>query len=108
MDSPESRQHEDEEATAAQPPDSGISLRDLPDLEPEEIERRLAKTRKELSNRRKILIKNLPPDTTNQVYMSVYGGEITGWSSFSLTPPQHFTHARTDSCFKPFNLHFTA
>ncbi|XP_031616086.2 ribonucleoprotein PTB-binding 2 [Oreochromis aureus] len=66
MDSPESRQHEDEEAAAAQPPDSGISLRDLPDLEPEEIERRLAKTRKELSNRRKILIKNLPPDTTNQ------------------------------------------
>ncbi|XP_013768852.1 LOW QUALITY PROTEIN: ribonucleoprotein PTB-binding 2 [Pundamilia nyererei] len=52
MDSPESRQHEDEEATAG--------------LEPEEIERRLAKTRKELSNRRKILIKNLPPDTTNQ------------------------------------------
>lgn len=95
MDSPESRQHEDEEATAAQPPDSGISLRDLPDLEPEEIERRLAKTRKELSNRRKILIKNLPPDTTNQVYMSVYGGEITGWSSFSLTPNILRTLART-------------
>ena len=67
MDSPESRQPEDEEAAAAQPSDSGISLRDLPDLEPEEIERRLAKTRQELSNRRKILIKNLPPDTTNQV-----------------------------------------
>ncbi|XP_032382829.1 ribonucleoprotein PTB-binding 2 [Etheostoma spectabile] len=68
MDSPESRQPEDEEAAAAttQPSDSEISLRDLPDLEPEEIERRLAKTRKELSNRRKILIKNLPPDTTNQ------------------------------------------
>ncbi|XP_035509483.1 ribonucleoprotein PTB-binding 2 [Morone saxatilis] len=67
MDSPESRQPEDEEAAAAaQPSDSGISLRDLPDLEPEEIERRLAKTRQELSNRRKILIKNLPPDTTNQ------------------------------------------
>uniref|UniRef100_H3DL73 Ribonucleoprotein, PTB-binding 2 n=1 Tax=Tetraodon nigroviridis TaxID=99883 RepID=H3DL73_TETNG len=66
MDSPESRPPEDEEAAAAQPSDSGISLRDLPDLEPEEIERRLAKTRQELSNRRKILIKNLPPDTTNQ------------------------------------------
>ncbi|KAM9383989.1 ribonucleoprotein PTB-binding 2 [Pholidichthys leucotaenia] len=64
MDSPESRQPEDEEA--AQTSESGISLRDLPDLEPEEIERRLAKTRQELSNRRKILIKNLPPDTTNQ------------------------------------------
>lgn len=97
MDSPESRQHEDEEAAAAQPPDSGISLRDLPDLEPEEIERRLAKTRKELSNRRKILIKNLPPDTTNQVYMSVYGGEteakITGWSSFSLSPPTFYARS---------------
>lgn len=71
MDSPESRQPEDEEAAAAaaagaQTSDSGISVRDLPDLEPEEIERRLAKTRQELSNRRKILIKNLPPDTTNQ------------------------------------------
>eukprot|EP00064_Thunnus_orientalis_P017428 superscaffoldBa00003699_g17510 len=66
MDSPESRQPEDEEAAAAQPSEPGISLRDLPDLEPEEIERRLAKTRQELSNRRKILIKNLPPDTTNQ------------------------------------------
>ncbi|XP_072245205.1 ribonucleoprotein PTB-binding 2 isoform X2 [Leuresthes tenuis] len=66
MDSPESRQPEDDEAAAAQPSESGISLRDLPDLEPEEIEKRLAKTRQELSNRRKILIKNLPPDTTNQ------------------------------------------
>ncbi|KAM9848619.1 ribonucleoprotein PTB-binding 2 [Aulostomus maculatus] len=74
MDSPESQQPEDEEAAAAaavaaagsQPSEPGISLRDLPDLEPEEIERRLAKTRQELSNRRKILIKNLPPDTTNQ------------------------------------------
>ncbi|XP_068176037.1 ribonucleoprotein PTB-binding 2 [Antennarius striatus] len=66
MDSPESRQQEDEEAAVAQSSDSGICLRDLPDLEPEEIEKRLAKTRQELSNRRKILIKNLPPDTTNQ------------------------------------------
>uniref|UniRef100_A0A3Q3EFQ5 Ribonucleoprotein, PTB-binding 2 n=1 Tax=Labrus bergylta TaxID=56723 RepID=A0A3Q3EFQ5_9LABR len=53
-------------AGGAQPSDSGISVRDLPDLEPEEIEKRLAKTRQELSNRRKILMKNLPPDTTNQ------------------------------------------
>lgn len=75
MDSPENRQPEDEDAAAAaaQPSDSGISLRDLPDLEPEEIERRLAKTRQELSNRRKILIKNLPPDTTNQVHVSSRG-----------------------------------
>ncbi|XP_056133628.1 ribonucleoprotein PTB-binding 2 [Lampris incognitus] len=62
MSSPESRQEEE-----AAPSDPGsTSLRDLPDLEPEETERRLAKTRQELSNRRKILIKNLPPDTTNQ------------------------------------------
>lgn len=79
MDSPESRLPEDEEAAAAaaaaaagtagaqQPTDSEVSLRDLPELEPQEIERRLAKTRQELSNRRKILMKNLPPDTTNQV-----------------------------------------
>ncbi|XP_030647771.1 ribonucleoprotein PTB-binding 2 [Chanos chanos] len=58
-DSPESRPEED-------PVPEGSSLRDLPDLEPEEIERRLEKTRRELSNRRKIIIKNLPQDTTNQ------------------------------------------
>ncbi|KAL2089704.1 hypothetical protein ACEWY4_014392 [Coilia grayii] len=58
-DSPESRQDEDT-------PPEGTSLRDLPDLDPEEIEKRLEKTNRELSNRRKILIKNLPQDTTNQ------------------------------------------
>ncbi|CDQ90217.1 unnamed protein product [Oncorhynchus mykiss] len=58
-DSPETRQ--DEDAVS-----EGTSLRDLPDLEPDEIEKRLEKTRHELSNRRKILIKNLPQDTTNQ------------------------------------------
>lgn len=91
MDSPESRQPEDEEVSAAQPSDSssGISLRDLPDLEPEEIERRLAKTRQELSNRRKILIKNLPPDTTNQVLCA---GEL-GVAGFSLV--SGFTHSQS-------------
>ncbi|XP_061594706.1 ribonucleoprotein PTB-binding 2 [Cololabis saira] len=66
--SPENRGPEDEEAAAAAAArsDARITLRDLPDLEPEEIERRLAKTRQELSNRRKILMKNLPPDATNQ------------------------------------------
>ncbi|XP_077390938.1 ribonucleoprotein PTB-binding 2 isoform X1 [Festucalex cinctus] len=66
---PESQQPEDEEAAAAagaQPAEPRTSLRDLLELEPEEIEKRLAKTRQDLSNRRKILIKNLPPDTTNQ------------------------------------------
>lgn len=64
-DSPESRQDEDAAS-------EGTSLRDLPDLEPEEIEKRLEKTRHELSNRRKILIKNLPQDTTNQVRYSLF------------------------------------
>ncbi|KAM9797316.1 ribonucleoprotein PTB-binding 2 isoform 1-T1 [Syngnathus typhle] len=77
MSSPESQQPEDEDAAAAaataaagaaaagaQPAEP--SLRDLPELEPAEIEKRLAKTRQELRNRRKILIKNLPPDTSNQ------------------------------------------
>lgn len=74
MNSPESRQPGDEEAAAAaaaKPCDPEMSFRDLPDLEPEEIERRLARTRQELSNRRKILIKNLPPDTTNQVRVTL-------------------------------------
>ncbi|XP_016346897.1 ribonucleoprotein PTB-binding 2-like isoform X2 [Sinocyclocheilus anshuiensis] len=59
-DSPASRQDEDAAS-------EGLTiLRDLPELDPEEIEKRLEKTRRELSNRRKILIKNLPQDTTNQ------------------------------------------
>ncbi|XP_066519437.1 ribonucleoprotein PTB-binding 2 [Hoplias malabaricus] len=60
-ESPESRQQQEEDLAAA-----GTILRDLPDLELEEVERRLEKTRRELSNRRKILIKNLPQDTTSQ------------------------------------------
>eukprot|EP00061_Rhincodon_typus_P000547 g12011.t1 len=39
----------------------------LPSLEPEEIERRLQRTRQELSNRRKILVKNLRTDSGSQV-----------------------------------------
>ncbi|MGH0142135.1 UNVERIFIED_CONTAM: hypothetical protein FKN15_075175 [Acipenser sinensis] len=58
-DSPENRQ--DDETGV-----EGPSLRVLADLEPEEIERRLEKTRRELSNRRKILMKNLPQDISNQ------------------------------------------
>ncbi|CAL8270483.1 unnamed protein product [Arctogadus glacialis] len=64
MDGQETRQEQDA-AGSSDPP--GVTLRDLPDLEPEEIGKRLAKTRQELSNRRKILIKNLPQDTTNQM-----------------------------------------
>ncbi|KAI1882831.1 hypothetical protein AGOR_G00238960 [Albula goreensis] len=58
-DSPEVLQH----GKAAS---EGLCLRELPDLEPVEIKRRLEETRRELSNRRKILIKNLPQDITNQ------------------------------------------
>ncbi|RXM36477.1 Ribonucleoprotein PTB-binding 2 [Acipenser ruthenus] len=58
-DSPENRQDDE-------PGVEGPSLRVLADLEPEEIERRLEKTRRELSNRRKILMKNLPQDISNQ------------------------------------------
>lgn len=71
-DSPETRQ--DEDAVS-----EGTSLRDLPDLEPDEIEKRLEKTRHELSNRRKILIKNLPQDTTNQVRYSLFWQMEWSW-----------------------------
>lgn len=40
---------------------------DLTSLSPEEIESRLERTRREFYNRRKIIIKNLPSDITNQV-----------------------------------------
>ncbi|KAK3575504.1 hypothetical protein QTP86_028219 [Hemibagrus guttatus] len=60
----------DSESAESRPEEDGASedtiLRDMAELEPDEIERRLEKTRRELSNRRKIVIKNLPQDTTNQ------------------------------------------
>lgn len=40
---------------------------DLISLSPEEIESRLERTRREFYNRRKIIIKNLPSDVSNQV-----------------------------------------
>uniref|UniRef100_UPI00398F8CD0 ribonucleoprotein PTB-binding 2 isoform X3 n=1 Tax=Pristiophorus japonicus TaxID=55135 RepID=UPI00398F8CD0 len=40
--------------------------RQLPALEPQEIERRLQRTRRELNNRRKILLKHLRPDSGSQ------------------------------------------
>lgn len=61
----------DSESAESRPEEDGASedtiLRDMAELEPDEIERRLEKTRRELSNRRKIVIKNLPQDATNQV-----------------------------------------
>lgn len=40
---------------------------DLTSLSPEEIVSRLERTRREFYNRRKIIIKNLPSDVSNQV-----------------------------------------
>lgn len=40
---------------------------ELTSLNPEEIESRLERTRREFYNRRKIIIKNLPCDVSNQV-----------------------------------------
>ncbi|XP_034045558.1 ribonucleoprotein PTB-binding 1 isoform X2 [Thalassophryne amazonica] len=45
----------------------------LPPLSPEEIESRLDRTRREFYNRRKILIKNLPADVTNQEVHELLG-----------------------------------
>lgn len=42
---------------------------DLTSLSPEEIESRLERTRREFYNRRKIIIKNLPSDVSNQVWI---------------------------------------
>lgn len=47
---------------------------DLTSLSPEEIESRLERTRREFYNRRKIIIKNLPSDISNQVCMESLSG----------------------------------
>lgn len=47
---------------------------DLTSLSPDEIESRVEKTRREFYNRRKIIIKNLPSDVTNQVSRLTAGG----------------------------------
>ncbi|KAJ4920197.1 hypothetical protein JOQ06_014272 [Pogonophryne albipinna] len=46
---------------------------DLTSLSPEEIESRLERTRREFYNRRKIIIKNLPSDVTNQEVHELLG-----------------------------------
>uniref|UniRef100_A0A3Q2Q5E8 Ribonucleoprotein, PTB-binding 1 n=1 Tax=Fundulus heteroclitus TaxID=8078 RepID=A0A3Q2Q5E8_FUNHE len=46
---------------------------DLTPLSPEDIESRLERTRREFYNRRKIIIKNLPPDVTNQEVHKLLG-----------------------------------
>ncbi|XP_075310235.1 ribonucleoprotein PTB-binding 1 isoform X2 [Odontesthes bonariensis] len=46
---------------------------DLTSLSPEEIESRLERTRREFYNRRKIIIKNLPPDISNQEVHELLG-----------------------------------
>lgn len=47
---------------------------DLTSLSPEEIESRLERTRREFYNRRKIIIKNLPSDVSNQVWVESFRG----------------------------------
>ncbi|KAM9746004.1 ribonucleoprotein PTB-binding 1 isoform 2-T2 [Menidia menidia] len=47
---------------------------DLTSLSPEEIESRLERTRREFYNRRKIIIKNLPSDVSNQEVHELLGG----------------------------------
>ncbi|KAM8844997.1 ribonucleoprotein PTB-binding 1 isoform 2-T2 [Spinachia spinachia] len=46
---------------------------DVTSLSPEEIESRLERTRREFFNRRKIIIKNLPPDVSNQEVHELLG-----------------------------------
>lgn len=57
---------------------------DLTSLSPEEIESRLERTRREFYNRRKIIIKNLPSDVSNQVWVESFRGWgfncwLVGW-----------------------------
>lgn len=52
-------------------PEVGTNVGEPPALSPEEIARRLQSTRRELSNRRKILLRNLPAESSSQV-----GGEV--------------------------------
>lgn len=42
---------------------------DLTSISSQEIQNRLERTRREFYNRRKIIIKNLPPDVSNQVWL---------------------------------------
>lgn len=48
---------------------------ELPPLDPEEIRKRLEHTERQFRNRRKILIRGLPGDVTNQVW----GGGVGAW-----------------------------
>ncbi|KAM9493849.1 ribonucleoprotein PTB-binding 1 isoform 3-T3 [Clarias gariepinus] len=61
--------HRDSADEAESPAGSGCPRRaedELPALSPEEVAARLERTRREFYNRRKIIIKNLPADITNQ------------------------------------------
>lgn len=49
---------------------------ELPPLDPEEIRKRLEHTERQFRNRRKILIRGLPGDVTNQV---LGGGGVGAW-----------------------------
>lgn len=63
---PELLEPSEEDATTARESQRRVD-EDLTPLSPEEIESRLERTRREFYNRRKIIIKNLPSDVSNQV-----------------------------------------
>ena len=51
---------------------------ELPPLDPEEIRKRLEHTERQFRNRRKILIRGLPGDVTNQVWGGWPCGSVAG------------------------------
>uniref|UniRef100_A0A672HAU7 Ribonucleoprotein, PTB-binding 1 n=1 Tax=Salarias fasciatus TaxID=181472 RepID=A0A672HAU7_SALFA len=69
---PEVTPDEDEDAASGRDSQRRVD-EDLASLSPEEIESRLERTRREFYNRRKIIIKNLPSDVTNQEVHELLG-----------------------------------
>lgn len=56
------------EAETSETADRRAPEQELPPLDPEEIRKRLEHTERQFRNRRKILIRGLPGDVTNQVW----------------------------------------
>lgn len=63
------------EAETSETADRRAPEQELPPLDPEEIRKRLEHTERQFRNRRKILIRGLPGDVTNQVW----GGGLRAW-----------------------------
>lgn len=62
------------EAETPETADRRAPEQELPPLDPEEIRKRLEHTERQFRNRRKILIRGLPGDVTNQVW-----GGVRAW-----------------------------